>query len=419
MAFASDTKTIESGRSGTGRGDSYSRRLRVAYFSPLPPARTGIADYSRELLPYLTEYLDLTLFVPDPDRVDPEFSPQYSIQPVSRYPEQRWRFDMSLYQMGNSDHHEEMYQMFRRYPGVLVLHDYFVHTFIADRTVGKGEFAAYVREMGYSRGLSGTELAAKILAGSAEHPEFEWPLNERLLDLSLGIAVHSQYVKGLVGALPAERPVDVITMPMERFDAESKRQDLPWSGETIIFASVGQVTAAKQIERALRAFKLLHQQRPATAYLIVGEPAPDIDLEQMIVQMGLEASVYTTGHVSELSDFLGWIATADVIVNLRYPTAGETSATALRALAAGKPLIVCDHGWYSELPDDACLKVSPLSSGELLDAMLMLAGSPSLREALGQAGIRYVDQHCRPTIIAQAYTSFLQEIVGNCRIEHA
>ena len=325
---------------------------------------------------------------------------------------------MSLYQMGNSDHHEEMYQMFRRYPGVLVLHDYFLHSFIADRTVGKGEFAAYVREMGYSRGLSGTELAAKILAGGSEHPEFEWPLNERLLDLSLGIAVHSQYVKGLVGALPAERPVDVITMPMERFDAESKRQDLPWSGETIIFASVGQVTAAKQIERALRAFNLLHQQRPATAYLIVGEPAPDVDLERMIVEMGLEASVYTTGHVSQLTDFLGWIATADVIVNLRYPTVGETSATALRALAAGKPLIVCDHGWYSELPDDACLKVPPHSSGQLLEAMTVLVENAGQRETLGQAGIRYVNYHCRPAAVAEAYASFLEKVVDNYRDQH-
>ncbi|MCA9978187.1 MAG: hypothetical protein KC413_20640, partial [Anaerolineales bacterium] len=111
--------------------------------------------------------------------------------------------------------------------------------------------------------------------------------------------------------------------------------------------------------------------------------------------------------------FVDWIHTADVIVNLRHPTAGETSATALRALAAGKPVIAFNQGWYAELPDDASVKLPPLDEAALVTAMQTLAAAPAQRQAMGAAGVAYVEENCHPAQIAAAYGRFLHQIINH------
>jgi hypothetical protein len=76
-----------------------------------------------------------------------------------------------------------------------------------------------------------------------------------------------------------------------------------------------------------------------------------------------------------------------VLVNLRSPTMGETSAMVVRALSLGKPLVVSDVGWFSELPDEVAVKV-PVDEGEtagLVHALERLAGDPVYRERMGKA----------------------------------
>ena len=99
------------------------------------------------------------------------------------------------------------------------------------------------------------------------------------------------------------------------------------------------------------------------------------------------------------------------MLNLRYPTLGETSGAALRVMAASRPLVVFDHGWYAELPDDAAIKIPPLDEAALLAALLELARSPGWRAALGAAAARYVAAECAPEIIADAYVDFLARVL--------
>jgi len=176
------------------------------------------------------------------------------------------------------------------------------------------------------------------------------------------------------------------------------------------------VAQAKQIERALRAFRALLADVPEARYLIVGDWAgAGVNLPDVVAELGLEQVVQYTGHVPELPEFLEWIASVDVVVNLRYPTVGETSATALRALAGGRPLLVYDHGWYSELPDEVCLKTPPLDDAALLTAMQRLARDEHLRLEMGhQASIYAVEVHA-PARAAEAYMAFIERVLVGLR----
>ncbi|MCB9422042.1 MAG: glycosyltransferase [Ardenticatenaceae bacterium] len=391
-------------------------RLQLAYFSPLLPVHSGVADYSSELLPELAQHADITLFTENPQKIANHLTQEFSIRPIQDYPETRWQYDMPLYQIGNSSHHEAIYQMFLRYPGIVTLHDYSLHHFISHRTSGQGHFAGYVRELGYELGTSGIEQARQIRAGEQSHPLFKIPLNGRLLDLSLGLIVHSQYAKNLVSSKKSRLHVAVIPQLIAVHADKSRRSQLPWPDDAIIFASVGQITAEKQVDFALRAFQKVRQIIPNAYYLIVGEQTGKMDISNTINSLGLSEWVTLTGHIDNGQEFVDWIYSADIIINLRYPTIGETSRTALCALALERPLVVFDHGWYSELPDSACVKIAPLDEAGLAAAMLNLAQGVEKRQGLGRAGRQYIEQNCRPALAAKAYAAFIeQQIAYICR----
>ena len=390
------------------------RPLRLAYFSPLPPARSGIADYSREILPHLAQMADLTLFCIDPANVDPALHAQFPVLRIIDYAQRRSQFDLPLYQIGNNTtHHEEIYRSLRRFPGVAVLHDVVLHHFIAHRTVGHGDFPGYTREMAYVLGAAGVNLAWAIRYGERQHPLAELTLNQRVVDLSLGVLVHSRHALDLIHATRPHQPVWVVPAPIAAYDLPSHAPSLPWREDAIVFASVGQVTAPKRLERALAAFARLRREVPRARYLLVGEVFDDeVNLPALLNELDLNDDVYVTGFVDDLPTFMAWLSAASVVVNLRYPTLGETSAAALRALSAGCPLIVYDHGWYAELPDDVALKAPLLDDEALLAAMQQLARDEELRERMGRQARAYALAHHHPAETARAYMRAIDEIVA-------
>lgn len=403
-------------------------KLRLAYFSPLPPDRSGIADYSADLLPHLAPLADITLFASTPAAVTPALQAAFPVLPLDDYPAQRFHFDLPIYHMGNNiENHEAIYQMMRRYPGVMVLHDYRLHHFIAHRTAGRDDFLGYMREVAYVLGPAGVNQLRdhKLRAlgvtvppqAAAGYTTLEnLALCERLATLNLGTIVHSHYVQAqLQAGLAAQgvsRPVSVIPMLMPGHPTSSQRHRLPWPANAIILASAGYLTPDKRPEQALRAFARLRQRLPEARYLFIGQLlAPDLNLDQLIAELGLAGVVFQTGFAPDLAMLLNWMATADVLVALRDPTVGETSGAVLRALSIARPVIVYDHGWYSELPDDCCLKVPPGDEEALLAAMSRLAESAALRRRMGRSAMIYTQNELQPGRVAAAYLAFLQSVL--------
>jgi glycosyltransferase involved in cell wall biosynthesis len=129
----------------------------------------------------------------------------------------------------------------------------------------------------------------------------------------------------------------------------------------------------------------------------------------------LGAAVIYTGYCADLRVFRSWLAAADVVVNLRNPTVGETSATALRGLAAGRPVIVSNHGWYAELPDNACVKVPPDDGEALLAAMRRLASDCELREAIGARAAAYVREEHDLAAAGDRYAAFIEQVLTDAQ----
>ena len=109
------------------------------------------------------------------------------------------------------------------------------------------------------------------------------------------------------------------------------------------------------------------------------------------------------------------MAACDVLVNLRYPTMGETSGSVIRALSLGKPLLVSDVGWFRELPDDVVLKV-PVDEYEVatLAAALELAADHGAAARRGGARRTSTREHDLGRV-ADAYVAALEDGRGRRR----
>jgi glycosyltransferase involved in cell wall biosynthesis len=397
---------------------------RVAYASPLPPQQTGIADYSAELLPHLAEHLDLELFAEDPHRVIPELARRFPVHNLRALPERAGQFDALLYQLGNSaDYHGRIYRTLLEVPGVVVLHEYVLHHLVRGLTLVRGDAAGYLEEMRYAYGRSGLSVAKRSLDTGIPVDVWGYPLFERAVDSALGVIVHSETTRRRVLQSRPETRIAKVPHHLSldglpgaaTLTREAAREILGLPRDAFLVASFGFITPVKRLDVALRAFARLRREAPNAAdiqYLLVGDVSPYYDLDA-VLKPELASGVVKVGH-TELADFLRYMVAVDVAVNLRYPSAGETSGTVVRLLGLGRAVVVSDDGTFSEIPEGCCAKV-PLDEAEeetLFAYLQLLYKDEGLRREMGENARRHMAEHCTLAGSARAYADFIKEIAA-------
>lgn len=386
----------------------------IDFVSPLPPVRSGIADYSLDLLPHLAERCRDLRIVSVPELpLDEEISARWPVVgPECLGEDDR----VILYQMGNNLYHREIFSLACRFPGILTLHDLVLHHFLIDRTVQHGDFDGYRRQMELDHGWIG-ELASLPMrwpGGSGSAAQFALPCHRTLLRRQRGVLTHSRWAERLLREdLPEVRvrqlPMGIPLPPPSHSDAGEefrRRHGLPL--DRPVLGSFGFQTPIKRTEVVIRA---LAEPGLATAHLMVaGEMAPILDLEGVARELGVSERVHLLGFLP-FEGFEAAIAACDLCLNLRYPTAGETSASLLRILALGKPAVISDHAQAEDLPDDVVIKI-PLGNDEapaLAQRVARCLNEPEALERLGAAARRHVAEQHRPESAAAAIAEACRE----------
>jgi len=394
------------------------RGPRVAYLTPLQPVESGISQYSEDLIPWLAGAVRLDVVV---DGYTPTHAASLGaarVRQVRRFDPKR--YDATLIHMGNSPAHNYMVPV--ALAGgrgqILVLHDVVLHHLMVWRAVmRRGGREAYRREM---RARYGTEaadvVATQVLRGQNPPAMFAYPLNEDLIRAARLVVTHSRsaaaWVERLVpGTETRVVPMGVPAMPPGDRDAARARFGI--GPETFVILSLGRVNPFKRMPSIFRALRRLADEVPDVLLLIVGGDSPNYDVPCLARFAGVERYVRRLGYVAdaELPDLF---AASDVAVNLRYPTAGETSAAVLRLLSAGLPTIVTDTGAFADFPDDAVLKVSPDAfEGETLVAYFRaLATDAPFRNAVRAHARRYADAEHSMERAARGFLAVIAEVTG-------
>jgi glycosyltransferase involved in cell wall biosynthesis/SAM-dependent methyltransferase len=372
--------------------------IKVAYFSPLPPARSGIADYSAALLEELKKLVDVEVFSSKPISFDPR------------------NYDVALYQVGNNVYHDFCYEAAMEHPGVVVVHEANLHHLIADITIKRGDWDAYMRAVEQEGDAGDLAYAARVRRLEVG-PDYEGvPMLRALLGRSKGAIVHSGCVEtelreaGFPGAV-ARIPHGAWIPDANRLDF---RERLGVDETAPLIGIFGFLKPYKRIAESLRAFRRLVRVEPSAKLILVGEPHPALQLESLIRSLDLGLHVRVLGF-RPIEEFVGYLSACDIVLNLRYPTVGENSGTLMRALGLGKAVIVSDVGSFSELPETMCLK-APVDSSEedhLFEYLNLLVSRPELRKALGARAREWVDTECTWPQVARRYAEFLERLAGN------
>lgn len=388
--------------------------LRLDYLSPLPPVRSGISDYSVDLLPHLAQLCDLRVLRLPGQEVEPALAALWRPQPAaSAGADGR----LPLYHMGNNRYHEAIWALALERPGVVVLHDLVLHHFLLDRTVGRGEFEPYRDQLERDHGWVGRAAAQPVRWGAfGQAAQFFLPANRTLLRRQRGVVVHGAWAAGVLAEDDPTLAVRVVPMAIPLPAPASRAQGLAfrraWGvpDDAPLVGSFGFQTPIKRTEAAIRALTRPGLER--VRLLIAGELSPYAAYDALAAELGVAERVVVTGFLP-FDELESAIAATDLCLNLRYPTAGETSASLLRILAVGRPVVVSDYAEFGELPDAVAIRV-PLGEGEdeILAARLgeCLLGDRARLAAMGEAARRHVAERHAPERTARELVAAVAEL---------
>ncbi len=385
----------------------------LAYVSPLQSAKSGIADYSAELLPELARHYNIEVVVQQDEALtDPWVLANARQCSVSEFIACAQRYDRVLYHIGNSSLHQHMFDLIERIPGVIVLHDFYLAE-IQEWLEGTGKTpGAWQRSLLLSHGWDALvhRYAAKI-----EEVRAHWPCNFPVLQRSLQVIVHSEYSRRLAEHWYGRGFADYWTViphlrkPIARTDRHATRVALGLNEEDVLVCCFGLLNTSKLNDRLLDAWLASDLARdPRCKLVFVGEAGGEYGTQLMQRMGSTQGRVNITGWADEKT-YRRHLVAADIAVQLRGITRGETSGTALDCMNAGLPTICNANGSLAELPHDIVWMLEDnFSNDSLVDALQTLRSDPQRRKELGEKAQRYIHQYHQPRACAAQYAKAIE-----------
>jgi glycosyltransferase involved in cell wall biosynthesis len=379
---------------------------RVAFVGPLPPAPTGIATYDRAVLDGL-------------DRIG--FSDRWPVDAMwpatDRQVVELPAYRLGIYQLGNNiDFHHRIYQLVWHAPGLVVLHDLALDDLVRGLQAAGDPLGALAAK-------EAIQAKARLRSADAIRNEpLRTPWAAAVVRRARGIVVHAEFCARYLREAGCRTPIFVVPHPpveeaaaLERAEERGSRlrSRAQARGARVLIVAPGDMNEAKQLDAVLGAISRLP---PDVHVALVGRKIPGYDAVDLAKGSGLGDRVTVEHDVTD-EDFLGWIAAADVVVDLRHPHRGEVSGSLSRVLQIGRPAIVSATGTYLDVPEDTVLYVRPgkTDRAELAERIRSLTDDVDLRTRMGQAGRRHMQRLAETEATAKGYADAIEDTVAVAR----
>lgn len=397
--------------------------MKLGYCSPFSPIKSGISDFSEELILELQKYMSIDLFY-DVKPNKKEILDNFACYPIAdlKKPEIRDSYDAIVYHMGNNyAYHHKIAETFLKFSGFLELHDFSLHNYLAAETYVNNDIEGYLRGVRYSHGEWGANIAQAFLDGKQGAPwethALELTTNKHYLERAKGVIVHSEMAKQMVKGICPYLPViniplhapEIIEDPTSIKMAAKKKLGI--NEGTVVFGSFGYATSAKRILQILEALALFKDMKSNKfKYFVVGKE-DGIDVAKRAEELGLRNQVTVTGFTS-LDEFNIYMSSCDICFNLRFPTHGESSASLHRMLGLGKPVIVSSIGTFDEYPDDIVMKVryDENEINDIYNALCILINNKKKLLHRCEKALQYAKENCDLSKNVQRYVEFFQGV---------
>jgi glycosyltransferase involved in cell wall biosynthesis len=397
------------------------RRKRLAFVSPLPPERTGIADYSAQCLPALAELFDIDLIVHQDKVVLPASLDALPRRDVRWFAENAGEFDQILYQFGNSPFHSHMFGLLKRFPGVVVLHDFFLSSVLYYEQMTGGIPNAWTDALHYSHGAAALQAAQE--PGNVEAARQVWPCNLAVIQGATGVIVHSDHALQLARQWYGQQAGSnwhVVPLPRSApgaIERAAARAALGIPMDAFLVCTFGFIDPTKQSHRLLDAWNTsVLAQDPACHLVFVGaNHGGDYGVTMSSVIAGSPGAkrIKIAGWTDE-QVYRQYLQAADVGVQLRTMSRGETSAAVLDCLNYGLATVVNANGSMAALPSNAVWKLADnFDNADLTTALEGLHRDAGVRAALSARANALMEQQHRPHHAAALYAQALDHTDGS------
>lgn len=393
----------------TGRRGSRTQRLHIAFCTPYPPQPSGVADYSQRFLSVLVDHypVDVSVVVEgDPRAYRQPTHPSIRLVAAPAFEaSRRWEaYDYTVYCMGNSVFHRHVFELLRRYPGAVWLHDVRLTGFYRVYRDLLGTFSA--GDISFQSDVLGrlrADFNSLLELSLHEQHEGSVYLTRAVAGRGHRVFVNSEFARDIVLAeMRSVVPVTVVpfaypdppSKPVELIDRKLLLAQHALDERTKLIVSVGIVAPTKQPELLINAVAQLREIEAPIKLVFVGEC--DSQYKRSLMNLaegaGVCHRVYFTGRVDDV-ELRRWLSASELAVQLRFPTNGESSAAVADCLSHGLPTIVTATGPQRELADVTVQVPADIDPGLLAEEIQRLLADAHLRQGLADSAVRYARAH--------------------------
>jgi glycosyltransferase involved in cell wall biosynthesis len=368
----------------------------IAWLSPLPPQRSGIANYSYWLIRALKTRFDIHLYY-DAEPPSAELKKEFEVYPLASFPARYESYAEVIYHLGNhTGFHRRIYQSAWDFPGTVVLHDYNLAAFMHDAFYCRNDERIYQEALLEGYGEEGRLEFAALKEGLIPYIA-RFPMTHAVVGRSRKTIVHHRWVKqqfaenARVEVIPHFARVNHWPTPEE---IRSFKKKFHLRDDHFVLACLGFVNRNKLPELQIGVVKRLLAAGYPVQLIFAGEPAPDLKTLEAETRAGVYSeNIIFTGYLDE-PDYFSAVFASDILINLRNPSMGEASGTLMHALAASRPTIISDANQYKEFPDKVCWKLAhDENQAEVLYAYLVaLLSDKNLRAAISRNSAEYLSR---------------------------
>ncbi len=386
--------------------------MNIALLSPLPPQQSGIADYVFHLLTGFRQNkaIQITLFTNSTtDRIL-----NYNVIHINTLVEGQLNdYDLIIYHVGNNIHyHHYMLSLLKQYGGIVHLHDLVLHHMIAGMNYNAEDeqmLPSYFNIIETHYGQANKAYIENKLTDGIPLWEtnevIDFPLFEAFVQYADSCIVHSQYALERVQAVFPRLNVYCIE---QLYDLKPLTKKKNQSLDCLNIGVFGGVDLQKKVDVVMEVLAAIQAKNPALDFqlhVVGGVNGTCEQIYALPAKLNLEDKVFIHGRVDE-AYYNELLTETDVIVALRVPTMGETSAVVMQGLQLGIPVIVNNVGWYHELPD-VVDKVSAVQLKQGLQVLLLKYLTADYLQKKTQEIRHYAQQHFK----FDAYVAHYQEIL--------
>jgi glycosyltransferase involved in cell wall biosynthesis len=323
--------------------------------------------------------------------------------------------EWSLIHLGNNPHHLWLLDRLTTPRTVIVLHDLVLHHLLVEATVAAGDDRQLEEKLNAAHGDRGSVLArARRLGQFGSRDPFLFPARSCFLQSAAGAVVHSKWAKDLISDERPDLPIVCAGLPAidpGAVDRDAERARLGLSDDDVVLMHLGFMTPEKGLSEILAGVAAANRAGVPVRLMLVGEGEGSEAVTAAADTIGIGDRVSTAGWLPA-REFLCAPSAADLGVVLRTPSAGETSAAAIRFLACGTPVAVGGVRQFLEWPESAAPRITPgpSAAADLARVLSEAAASGEGWAVRREAARAAYEAHHRPAKTADTMIEFLASI---------